>query len=123
MNNVPKLCHWHIVCKSIVAHVRVKAGFVCLMVPKRKKQTGFHVKLIAKIKALRANKRQVWPGKEIKQRAWSGMEPASVFCVLEIGQDKNGRAKWNLVGNCVMKLNRASLAQRCNPAYKLNKLT
>ncbi len=100
-------------------------GRVCLHdgAEAKKKQTGFQIKLFAKIKALRAGKRQVWPGKEIKQRAWSGMEPASVFYVLEIGQDKNGRAKWNLVGNCVMKLNRASLAQRYNPAYKLNELT
>ena len=48
----------------------------------------FQVKLITKIKALRAGKRQVWPGKRMEQRAWDGMEPASVFCALESGRVK-----------------------------------
>ena len=43
MNNVPKLCHWHIACLAHVALVRVKAGFVCLIELKRKKHAGLRM--------------------------------------------------------------------------------
>lgn len=43
-----------------------------------------------KIKTLRAGKRQVWPGKGMKQKAWSGVELASVFVCWKAGGRKTG---------------------------------
>jgi len=80
------------------------------------------VELITKIKALRAGKRQVWPGKGMEQRARDGMEPASVFCALDSGQVKKRAGEMETGMGCEMKLNRASLAVRYNPAYELIKL-